>query len=498
MRFFRSLPMFLALSVSTAFISGCPKQDEVDPLAETITDPAVYFNRAVNTLQTPDKSGNINYASAYEDFKLAVGLAPANPKILFNAGWTAERLGKVDEAEQHYRAALAADATYTNALVNLANLLVGAGRFDEAVTIYEGYVNGRPTDMEARNSLAEALAGAKRFDDAIAQIQAILLVDPQNVQAYRNLSQVYFAKGDYPMSQLAAEKAITLNNADPGVYNNMGVTYLKQGDQTAAIDAFRTAIKLDPNNVEANLNLGYVALDSGDYAQGKECFSAVINTKPENIDAQLGLAVALRGLKDLDGAAKLYEQILEMAPTNELAYFNAATFHERYTKDFKKALSILEKYQEMMAGKIGPDHEVFVRIDRVKQSQIAEDKRIAAEKQKIAEAEERKKRQLAQLDDLKKRNDSFKKKVEQASCPAVAEMGMLEEFNMVIEQANEVIQQESFADAADMITFLDSMEPMLDELIPQCGGATPAPEAPAPEAPAPEAPAPEGTPTPTP
>lgn len=495
MRIFRSIPMFLALSVSTAFISGCPKQDEVETIAEVITDPAVYFNRAVTTLQTPDKTGAINYAGAYEDFKLALGLAPTNPKILFNAGWTAERLGKADEAEQHYRNALQADAAYNSALVNLANLLVESKRFDEAVTIYEGYVNGRPTDLEARNSLAEALAGAGRFDEAISQIQSILLVDPQNVQAYRNLSQVYFAKGDYAMSQLAAEKAITLNNADPGIYNNVGVTYLKQGNQPAAIDAFRTAIKLDPTNVEANLNLGYVALDSGDYAQAQECFSAVIKAKPENIDALLGLAVALRGMKDLDGAGKLYEQLLEMAPDNELAYFNAATFHERYTKDFKKALAILEKYQEVMAGKLGPDHEVFVRIDRVKQSQIEEDKRIAAEKQKLAEAEERKKRQMAQLDDLKKRTDGFKKKMEQANCPVVAETGMLEEFKMVVEQADTVIQQESFADAADMITFLESMEPMLDELIPQCGGA-PAPEgAPTPEG----APAPEGaTPTPPP
>ncbi|MCB9745871.1 MAG: hypothetical protein H6740_25075 [Alphaproteobacteria bacterium] len=73
---------------------------------------------------------------------------------------------------------------------------------------------------------------------------------------------------------------------------------------------------------------------------------------------------------------------------------------------------------------------------------------------------------------------------------------MIEEFAMIGEQAQMVIDAEDFGMAGDMITFLDSMEPTLDELIPMCGGAAPwrrweAPaEAPAPaeEAPA-EAPA---------
>ena len=92
-------------------------------------------------------------------------------------------------------------------------------------------------------------------------------------------------------------------------------------------------------------------------------------------------------------------------------------------------------------------------------------------------------------------------KVEQASCPAVIEMGMMEEFAMIGEQAQMVLDAEDFGMAGDMITFLDSMEPTLDELIPMCSTSElPAPEAPAAgavpaEDAAPEAPA--ETPAPT-
>ncbi|MCB9761383.1 MAG: hypothetical protein H6739_16190 [Alphaproteobacteria bacterium] len=101
---------------------------------------------------------------------------------------------------------------------------------------------------------------------------------------------------------------------------------------------------------------------------------------------------------------------------------------------------------------------------------------------------------MKKLEELKARTAAYNKKVEQASCPAVVEMGMIEEFAMIGEQAQMVIDAEDFGMAGDMITFLDSMEPTLDELIPMCGGATRlaavrlSAEAPA-EAPAEEAPA---------
>jgi hypothetical protein len=65
---------------------------------------------------------------------------------------------------------------------------------------------------------------------------------------------------------------------------------------------------------------------------------------------------------------------------------------------------------------------------------------------------------------------------------------------MVVEQAETVITSEEFSMAGDMITFIDSMEPTLAELIPMCGdaGGAPAPApAPAPETPPAPAPAPQ-------
>ena len=486
----RSISTVLALIIGVTVTPGCgPKKVEPEVTVDesTITDPLFFAKRGVTKLQaaTPD------YQGAYTDFERATTLDPNNAKIQYNAGWTAERLGNKSNAEKHYRAALATKADYTSALVNLATILGADKRYDEAITLYKTYLAAKPDDLEIKNSLAETYNRAGRFDDAIAEAQSVLQKNPEDVAAYRNLSRAYFDKGELAMSQLCAEKAKTLNEGDPGIYNNIGVTYLQQGNLPAAIDAFKTAIRLDADHVEANLNLGYVALNSGDYIQAKTCFSAVSTSNPENVDALLGLAVALRGTKELEESNKVYERIMALDPTNDLVYFNAATLHEKYTKDYKAALKMLEQYKTVNEGKIGPNHEVFARMERVKQSQIEEDKRVAEAAAKAKAAEDRKKAQMAQLEELKKRVAGFNQKLTAASCPAVAEMGMLEDFKMVVEQAETVITSEEFSMAGDMITFIDSMEPTLAELIPMCGDAGGAP------APAP-APAPETRPAPAP
>ena len=45
-------------------------------------------------------------------------------------------------------------------------------------------------------------------------------------------------------------------------------------------------------------------------------------------------------------------QVIKADPTLKAAYFNAATLHERYTKDFAKAMKYLEDYRTAQAGNL--------------------------------------------------------------------------------------------------------------------------------------------------
>ena len=464
--------ILIALALVAMPVVGCGDPKPPNPGGEgEIVNPKDAFAAGVAILNSPGKDGSVDYTGAYSKFAQATELKSDYAKAHYNAGWTSERMGNLPQAENHYRSATDIDGNYKLAIDALADVLTRQGKGDEAVLLYQAQVDNNPTDLDARNTLMEALVAADRHDDAIGQAREILLQDPKNVGAYRSLSRVYFAKGEYEMSQLCADKAKTLAEGDAGIYNNMGVTYLMMDDEPAAIEEFKTARKLDPDNVEANLNLGWVALNSGDYVLAKDCFEKALRGAPGSIDGKLGLAIALRGTKDYTTAAKLYDEVLSADVKNELAYFNAATLHEKYTKDYKRALKILETYvNEVNEGQIGPEHIVYERMDRVKQSQAIEEERKRAEEQKRKEAEERKKRQKEQFEELKSKVTELSGVLEQyGDCEMMVEAGGTEMGMMVLEQAQMVVEAEEIDMAGDVMDFVDDILPQLQEIIPSCG-----------------------------
>jgi tetratricopeptide (TPR) repeat protein len=498
----RSALLLLALGVVAPV--GCGPKEDIDAAAASgVINPKTAMQEGITLL----KAASPNYQAAYDKFAAAASADSSYAKAQFNAGWSAERLGKPSVAEGHYRAALAIQPDYKEAILSLGLVLTQQGSATEAGSLYQTYLEKNPTDTETRKLYAQALSADKRYDDAIGQCQEVLREDAKNVGAYRQLSEIYYSQGKFEMSQLTAQKAKTLAEGDAGIYNNMGVTYRLMGDEPAAIKEFQTAVKLDPNNIEANMNLGFVALNSGDYALANDAFAKVVAADPGNIDGKLGYAVALRGMKEYEKAAKIYDEILASSPNNQLAYFNAATLQEKYTKDYKKALKLLETYvaKNNSDGSIGPKHEVYARMDRVKVSQAEEDARIEEGKRKAKEAEERKKRQEEQFVVLKEKVAKLDKMVTTyAECPAMIESGGVEMGMMVLEQGKMVVEANEIDMAADVMTFVDDILPQLEAIVPSCASGAPAP-APAPTpAPAPEGAAPEGaapppaTPAPTP
>lgn len=468
------------LALAMGLGTGCPPKDNNALSEEQALDPAANFQSGVTILQNTTRVGGVDYATAYDRFLKAEQLG-AGKKASFNAGYVAEMLGRMEDAAAHYQRAVEADPSYEAAVYSYGRVLAALERHADAVTLFEAFSAARPDDLDARNEYLLSLGRAGRYEEAERVAGEILLADPENVQTYRSLSSMYQAKGDFGMARLTADKAASLmETRDPGLLNNEGVAALLQGDEPGAIALFKEALALHPTNFEANLNLGFIALNSGDYALAMETLSKATQADPTSLDAKLGLAVAYRGMSDYDRADALYAEIIRADRTYDVAYFNAATLHEKYTRNYNKAIKYLEQYIDVHAGQLASDDPVYAAMERVRSSRAAEEARAAELAERRRLEEERRQRNAELLASMASAVSGYQAKF--AANSACLDEGMKMEGEMILEQAQMVVEAQDADLAADIQMLLDGYTPLWDEAIAGCeGGAPPAPEEPAPE-----------------
>lgn len=449
-------------------VSACGPKQPSEPTAEE-TNPAVFFRSGVNMVQTPDKkTGTVNYQKAYENFVRATELKGGKHSF-FNAGWAAEAMGRPDLAAKHYRSAYMLDKSYQKAMFSLARVLKQNDQAEKAVELYKDFLATQPDNLEVRNDLVVGLSKASLYDEAQAEAEEILRRDPKNPRVYRSLSSIYFDQGNLGMSQLCNEKALALNEGDVGAYNNMGVTYLIQEDNERAIQRFKTAVKLDSKNFEANANLGFVALNSGDYKLALTSFQAATEANPSSVDARIGLAVSLRGVGQLEQAGAIYDDIIKGDPKNQIAYYNAATLHEKYTKNYNKAEKYLQAYVDSHAGSIGPDHEVFQRVERIKKSKAEREAYEQEQARLRKEEEDRKKRNEQLLAGLEAEANALSARI-QSMTHCIAEDNVMEGQSYA-DMAIEIYKMKDADMVGDIKPLLDGFNASLDEVAEQCGPA---------------------------
>jgi predicted O-linked N-acetylglucosamine transferase (SPINDLY family) len=140
------------------------------------------------------------------------------------AGQALEDEGKLDEAERHYRKALALATNPANAYVNLGNLF----------------------------NLKNDIPSAKKY------YQQALEHEPNNSSALANLGRIDLIQNNFTQAVHYFKQAVELfsgqEKAEAAVSYGYALTQLKQN--SSAENAFREALKIAPNHPFANLQLG--------------------------------------------------------------------------------------------------------------------------------------------------------------------------------------------------------------------------------------------------
>jgi CRISPR-associated protein Csy1 len=174
-----------------------------------------------------------------------------------------------------------------------------------------------PRDPRAHFTLAGLQETAEDKDGAIASLRRALELEPRFAPAQRYLGILLSDSGDLSGAVAAFEQALRLDPNHASAWNNLAAAQRMLGRLTDATQSLARALALRPDYPLAVANLAEVQRDQGEVVQAEATLRAAMARRaglPPSRAMVILLAGLLRERGELDEAARLYRQAIELAP----------------------------------------------------------------------------------------------------------------------------------------------------------------------------------------
>jgi tetratricopeptide (TPR) repeat protein len=174
------------------------------------------------------------------------------------------------------------------------------------------------TGEQAWIDLGDEWIKAGRVADAARLLEKTVQTYPKSDRAMFFLGRARLRLGDAAGAEAVLSRAVELAPDSVEAQMQLGVLRLSRGRARAAQPCFRAAIRAKPNLGEAWFNLGLSLGAEINRAESVAAFREAIRLKPNLIEAYLGLAVALRVDGQKEAAAHELRRALDLQPEEPL------------------------------------------------------------------------------------------------------------------------------------------------------------------------------------
>ena len=292
------------------------------------------------------------------------------------------KAGRLQDAENLYRAILQAQPNHPDANHNLGVIAVSLNKTEAALPLFKIALEANPNQGQFWLSYVDALIKEKQFDKARevleqgkkrglagekidllrAQLMTSFLIPSSellsknnpstttqklkkvstkkekkknllknsiNPKQIRNPWQIeinnlleYYQKGQH---DLALNLATTLTQQHPNHpfgWKVLGATFQKKGKLQESIIANQKVLEISPNDAEAHSNYGNTLLELGRLEDAETSYKKAIAIKPDYAQAHINLGNALKDLGRLEDAETSYKKAISIEPDYAEAHRN--------------------------------------------------------------------------------------------------------------------------------------------------------------------------------
>lgn len=294
------------------------------------------------------------------------------------------RAGRLDAAEQAYRAILDAEPGNADAWHLLGLVLSARGQHEAGAGYIRHAIELMPEAAVFHRNLGTVHKDGADLDAASLALRHSLDLAPEDPVAHNTLGTVQRAQGDMEAAMVSFLRAADLDPRYAEAFNNIGVTWNDLGEWQDAIETLRHAAELNPSYAAPLNNLGVVHNERGQWADATSVLRRAVLLEPGLAAGWTNLGIALNGQAELTESVMCHRRALDLAPNLAEAHSNLG-----------QALCDLAQYDESEAShrralELEPDSAlVYTRLTRTLTEADRLDQAVEAGRRAIELAPER-------------------------------------------------------------------------------------------------------------
>jgi tetratricopeptide (TPR) repeat protein len=211
-----------------------------------------------------------------------------------------------------------------DATVNLGTAMLGLGRLHDAVDHYRQAIAMSPDNAMAFGNLGKVLQDLGCIEEAFAAYRRALVLRPNSPEVLTNLGAALIDQYKWEEAVRVTREAIAAGPPSAMAYANLAVGLLGLAQNDAALAACRQALALDPQGAAIACTLGGTLLELGEAAEAATLCRRAIALDPASASAHFNFSHACKALNQLEAAEEAAEEAIARNPGSAVYHFHLA------------------------------------------------------------------------------------------------------------------------------------------------------------------------------
>jgi tetratricopeptide (TPR) repeat protein len=230
--------------------------------------------------------------------------------------------GAYADEETLWRATIPGNPGCWMAHDNLGLILFNRGRLEEATEHFQAAVALYPAGDVEQNDLASVLVQKGLYSEALTHLKSALAANPLFCPAHANLALAYWKLGNLDAAEAQFRMALKTGPANLSIVMNLAGCLQQHGNLNEAVNCYNLAVHLAPSEPEPLRGLAGVLLATGNSGQAIHVYQQALRLAPNDQDLLVKLGYAYITQKNFDAAADCYHKALQGEPANAMLHYN--------------------------------------------------------------------------------------------------------------------------------------------------------------------------------